>query len=139
MQFVLRLPYNLMKPEKTFKVIVSGTRSFSDYHLLRDKLDDFFQNKKDIELVVKAKGPVEVVVSQYAMDKGLNVKYFKLSKKDSKANKKKREKDMVEYADAIIVFWNGKSQGTKRILDFADKKGIPTAVVRYDSIKLKAS
>ena len=34
-------------------------------------------------------------------------------------------------ADALITFWNGKSRGTKNMIDTATKRGLQVAVVRY--------
>lgn len=34
-------------------------------------------------------------------------------------------------ADALIAFWNGKSRGTKNMIDTATKRGLQVAVVRY--------
>ena len=34
-------------------------------------------------------------------------------------------------ADALIVFWDGKSRGTKNMIDTATKRGLKVAVVRY--------
>ena len=32
-----------------------------------------------------------------------------------------RNKKIVEYADAVVVIWDGKSKGTKSVLNFCDK------------------
>ena len=34
-------------------------------------------------------------------------------------------------ADALIAFWDGKSRGTKNMIDTATKRGLKVAVVRY--------
>ena len=34
-------------------------------------------------------------------------------------------------ADALIAFWDGKSRGTKNMIDTATKRGLQVAVVRY--------
>ena len=34
-------------------------------------------------------------------------------------------------ADALIAFWDGKSRGTKNMIDTATKQGLKVAVVRY--------
>lgn len=38
---------------------------------------------------------------------------------------------MAEYADACICFWDGKSKGTKHMIDLATAAGIPLRVVNY--------
>jgi hypothetical protein len=38
---------------------------------------------------------------------------------------------MAEYADALVAFWDGKSRGTKHMIDLANKSGIQVRVVNY--------
>ena len=42
-----------------------------------------------------------------------------------------RNAKMAEVADALIAFWDGKSRGTKNMIDTAIKRGLKVAVVRY--------
>jgi hypothetical protein len=37
----------------------------------------------------------------------------------------------ASVADALIAFWDGKSRGTKNMIDTATKRGLKVAVVRY--------
>lgn len=43
----------------------------------------------------------------------------------------RRNADMADYADGCIVFWDGKSKGSRHMIDLANKKGITTVVVNY--------
>jgi hypothetical protein len=40
---------------------------------------------------------------------------------------------MAEIANAIIAFWDGKSRGTKSMIDIAKRKGLQVAIVVYNS------
>jgi len=40
-----------------------------------------------------------------------------------------RNKQIVDAADEVIAFWDGKSSGTKSTIDFAQEKGIPTHII----------
>lgn len=42
-----------------------------------------------------------------------------------------RNWDMAKYADACVVFWDGKSKGTKHMIDLAKKEGLNLRVVEY--------
>jgi len=42
-----------------------------------------------------------------------------------------RNKKMAEYATHCIAFWDGKSAGTKMMIDLANEHGLNTRVVRY--------
>ncbi len=43
-----------------------------------------------------------------------------------------RNEKMAEVSDALIAFWDGKSRGTKSMIEIARRKGLQVAVVRYD-------
>lgn len=43
-----------------------------------------------------------------------------------------RNSEMAEYADALIAIWDGKSPGTKMMIDIAQKKGMPVEIYRLD-------
>lgn len=43
-----------------------------------------------------------------------------------------RNKQMAEYADALIAIWDGKSRGTKNMIETMQKFGKPVYVHRYD-------
>ena len=42
-----------------------------------------------------------------------------------------RNRQIIENADMVVAFWNGKSRGTKNMIDTATKRGLQVAVVRY--------
>jgi len=42
-----------------------------------------------------------------------------------------RNKQMAEYADHLIAFWDGESKGTKHMINLATKQGIIVDVIEY--------
>jgi hypothetical protein len=40
---------------------------------------------------------------------------------------------MGEIADALIAFWDGKSRGTKHMIDFMTNKNLPVKIVEYET------
>ena len=40
-----------------------------------------------------------------------------------------RNKEIVDYADRIVVFWDGKSKGTQSVIQYAEKRGKPCEVI----------
>ena len=49
--------------------------------------------------------------------------------KYGKAAPIKRNEEMVELCDEVLVIWDGVSRGTKHTIDFAQKKNKPTRVI----------
>lgn len=41
-----------------------------------------------------------------------------------------RNDEMLKHADRVLAFWDGKSRGTKSVIDKAEKRGIPVEVIR---------
>lgn len=39
---------------------------------------------------------------------------------------------MAKYADALIAFWDGKSKGTKHMIDLAKRYGLKVKVIIYN-------
>lgn len=40
-----------------------------------------------------------------------------------------RNKKIVDHADSVLVFWDGKSRGSKWVIDYAEKIGKPCRVI----------
>ncbi len=40
-----------------------------------------------------------------------------------------RNREIVDYADKIIVFWDGSSKGTRSVIDYAEKVKKPCVVI----------
>ena len=41
-----------------------------------------------------------------------------------------RNREIVDYADKILVFWDGHSKGTRSIIEYAQKIGKPCEIIR---------
>lgn len=111
------------------KVIVAGGRDFSDYKMLTKTLDHL---KKPFEVVCgEAKG-ADSLGKRYANENELKVHSFPADwNTHGKSAGYKRNEQMAEFADACIAFWDGKSRGTKHMIDIATRKGLKLLVVRY--------
>jgi hypothetical protein len=42
-----------------------------------------------------------------------------------------RNKEMADYADALLAIWDGKSKGTKNMIETAEKAGLEVYIHRY--------
>ena len=80
-----------------------------------------YQNQTNIEIVSGAyyKG-ADKLAEQYAKEKGFLIKQFPANwNKFGKAAGPKRNQQMANYTDALIAFWDGKSRGTKHMIEMA--------------------
>ena len=114
------------------KVIIAGGRDFKDYNRLKEVCDKILINQNNIEIVSGTAGGADTLGERYAQDKGYEVKKFP-AKWDEYGKKAGylRNQEMGEYADGLIAFWDGKSKGTKHMIDIANKKGLKVRVIIY--------
>ncbi|MDR3049232.1 MAG: DUF2493 domain-containing protein [Elusimicrobiota bacterium] len=101
------------------KIIVAGSRDFSDYAFLSKKLDAL--GRKDIIVSGMAKG-ADLLAHQYAKEHNMEIIEMKANwKKYGRAAGPIRNREMAKIADALIAFWDGKSKGTKNMIDTMNK------------------
>jgi len=105
------------------KIIIAGSRGFNDYKAVCHWLDICLR---------KVKGPLEIVSGgapgpdsmgeKYALERGHRMKCFPPQwKLHGKKAGVFRNKDMGDYADSLIAFWDGKSKGTKNMIEYMRK------------------
>lgn len=102
--------------------------------MLKEKCDYFLQGekKKDVVIISGYASGADALGERYAQERGSLLETFPADwKVHGKAAGPIRNTKMAEVADALIAFWDGKSRGTKNMIDTATKRGLKVAVVRY--------
>ncbi len=98
------------------KVIIAGCRDFNNYNFLKREI-----GKMDLpitEIVSGGARGVDALGERYANENGLPVKRFPANwDLYGKSAGPIRNKEMAEYGDYLIAFWDGKSRGTKNMID----------------------
>lgn len=129
----LREEQNTVKPD--FRVIIAGGRDFNDYPLLKAKCDKILASKSQTHNIVVITGAARGADSlgeQYARENGYAIDSRPA---DWNAHGKSagfiRNVQMANSADALIAFWDGKSHGTKHMIDTAINKGLETRTIIY--------
>lgn len=103
------------------KLIVAGSRTFTDYTFLRDYLDRLLINvRKDSEIEIvsgHARG-ADSLGERYAQERGYALKIFPAEWDTyGKLAGFRRNTQMAEYADALVAFHDGESRGTKHMIE----------------------
>jgi hypothetical protein len=115
-----------------FKVIICGTRTFSDYNLLKTKCDHYLSNKSEVTVISGCAKGADTLGEQYAIEKGFNIlKYPADWEQFGKSAGYKRNQQMAEMTDGVIAFWDGQSKGTQHMINIAKEKNIRVIVVNY--------
>lgn len=114
------------------KVIIAGGRDFRDKSLLYERCDYFFKKEFPVEIVSGCAAGADLLGLDYAIERGY---YFTKFPANWKSFGKRagviRNKQMAEYADCLIAFWDGQSKGTKNMIDMATEKGLKIRIVNY--------
>ena len=124
--------------KENFKVIIAGSRGFSNYKLLKETCDKYLREKKKTHNVVVISGHArgaDILGEKYASDEDLDLEIYPADwKKYGKSAGFMRNEQMADIADAVIAFWNGESHGTKHMIDIAEEKGLNVRVVNYGKV-----
>lgn len=127
------------------RFIIAGGRDFKDIELMSDRLNQYVYDDYDedeIEIVSGGQCSVDkdtgekygadYLGEQWAKSKGYGIKLFPADWKNyGKSAGPIRNKQMADYSDALIAFWDGKSKGTKNMIELAREDGMPIVIVRY--------
>lgn len=117
-----------------YRVIIAGGRDFNDFRKLSEVCMYMLQNKSNVEIVSGTCKGADKLGEQFAKFAGHSLKQFPASWDEfGKAAGFLRNKEMAEYADALIVFWDGQSKGTKHMIDLATKMNLKVKLVMYSN------
>ncbi len=116
--------------QERFAVIIAGSREFQDYALLCRKCDVIFSRRKPTAILCGEARGADTLGKRYAQEHGIPVLSFPADwEKYGRKAGFLRNQEMADNADALVAFWDGKSKGTKNMIDIADNAGIPCRVV----------
>ena len=114
-------------PAAPLKTIIAGSRTITDMAIVEYAIQ---QSGFEINEVVSggAKG-VDILAQQWAKAHDIPLKVF-MAKWDihGKSAGPIRNQEMADYADQLIAIWDGASNGTRHMIDCANRKGIRVSV-----------
>lgn len=111
-----------------YKVIVAGSRNITNEQYIYDILDVLIE--PGMEIVSGCAKGVDTVALDYAKDNGIPYEEFPAEwDKHGKQAGPIRNREMGLYADNLVAFWDGKSSGTKHMIDFMIKLDKPVVMI----------
>ena len=109
---------------KVTKVIIAGSRDFTDYTFLKKMVDKLYKNET-IEIVSGGATGADALGERYAREKGYTIKRFPADwEVHGKAAGPIRNRQMAIYGDHLIAFPMGFSKGTSNMIKEAGKLGL---------------
>lgn len=109
------------------KVAIIGSRGLSVTDLGR------YLPKNTTEIVSGGARGVDTSARAYALSHGIKLMEFLPEyTKYGRSAPLKRNITIIEYADIVLAFWDGKSRGTKFVIDNCRKLGVEVRVYIID-------
>jgi hypothetical protein len=112
------------------KLIVAGSRDFTDYEFLKKTLDKILINTKDIEIVCGMARGADLLGKRYAEERGYLVKEMPANWDLGKRGGIVRNREMAQYGTHCVVFWDQKSVGSKSMIELAKEYKLNLRVIR---------
>ena len=129
------------------KVAVIGGRKFQNFQFVFEKLNKLNGMKPITQIVSGGAGGADAIGKLYAEQSGIEYKEFPAlwhildhpdalirerngRKYDARAGFR-RNRDIVNAADVVIAFWDGKSPGTADSVKYATESNKPLRIFYY--------
>lgn len=121
-----------------YKVIIAGSRTFTDYDLLEDAMNQLLKGwkKKDIEIVSGGAKGADRLGERYAKKHHIKLKMFPADWSIGNAAGIIRNMQMGDYADCLVAFTNG-SRGTAHMIKYAKQQELEVVVIDFDGNQIK--
>ena len=105
------------------KIAIIGSRG-----IIVDDLEKYIPDGCD-EIVSGGAMGVDSCAARYAKSNGIKLTEFLPEyTRYGRGAPLKRNVRIIEYADEVIAFWDGKSKGTKYVIEQCKKRGKPVSV-----------
>jgi hypothetical protein len=111
------------------KIIIAGSRNITDKQILGAAIADSKWFEQIDEIVSGHAKGVDQLGEGFAKEYNIPVKQF-LADWDTHGKKAGyiRNIEMATYADVLLAIWDGKSKGTKHMIDYMKKLNKPVFI-----------
>lgn len=108
------------------KVAIAGSRN-----IIVDDLQNYLP-ENTMEIVSGGAKGVDSSAKEFALKNNIPITEFLPDyKRYGRGAPLRRNQQIVDYADEIIIFWDGKSKGSKFVIDYCKKKDKKITVYQF--------
>lgn len=120
-----------------YRMIVAGGRNYSNQNIVNyyiDRVKDVCDSRGlNLVIVCGMATGADTLGRNYAISNGLEVLEFPANwNRYGKSAGYIRNKEMGNIADSAIVFWDGRSKGSKLMIDIMHELKKPVIAISYD-------
>jgi hypothetical protein len=113
-----------------FRLVVAGSRGFDSYERLSAELDKYLAGRRNVTIISGTARGADRLGERYAQEHGHKIEQVPAQwAKYHQGAGPIRNKQMVKTADAVLVFWDNESTGTRNIIECARAENIPCKIV----------
>ncbi len=114
------------------KIIIAGSRSFRNYDRLAKDMDKITSKLKEVTIISGAAQGADTLGERWAAERNHAV-IRKPAEWDryGRAAGYRRNEEMAALADALVAFWDGRSPGTKHMIDLMQAAGKQVRIIRF--------
>lgn len=104
-------------------LIIAGCRDFTGGAIIYEGIDLFINEHGEPDLIIEGGATgVDRIAGEYAHDHNIPLQIFKVDwNKYGRAAGPIRNEEMAKYGTHLLAFWDGKSRGTKNMIDTAER------------------
>jgi len=116
------------------KIVIFGSRNFSDYELLKKVCDKIIRklSPSSVTIISGAARGADTLGERYANEKGYDLERYPAEwDRYGKSAGYRRNEKMARIADIGIGFWDGKSKGTRHMIETMKKLGKKVYIKRF--------
>ncbi len=117
------------------RIVVAGSRNYNDYDEAKEYIDLCIKEIRNKHTLIFLSGGcrgADALGERYATENGFKVERYPAEwDRYGKEAGPKRNRKMAERADFVICFWDGKSRGTKSMIEYAKLNDKPTRIKSF--------
>lgn len=107
------------------KVAVIGSRGLEIENLEK------YLPKETTEIISGGAKGIDACARSYALSRGIKyTEFLPEYEKFGKSAPLRRNDRIIEYADVVLAFWDGKSRGTRYVIEACQKRGKAVRIYR---------
>jgi len=116
----------------SFKLIIAGSRDFTDYRLLCTICDTLYKKEPFTVISGGARG-ADSLAERYTVSRSIPFEVF-MAKWNTHGKKAGyiRNQEMAKAGDRALIFWDGKSRGTQHMIHIAKNYKLPTIICYFN-------